>query len=98
MRRERPARRVPSRPVYARSWSATSVCGSTGPTPATHADAQAPTTFLLRSDRAATRTAPSCLVAGSAAYHDATLDALLRSVGSGLLAGAYATDARGLRV
>ncbi len=33
MQRERPARHVPSRPAYSRSWSATSVCGSTGPTP-----------------------------------------------------------------
>lgn len=41
---------------------------------------------------------PEVVVAGSAAYRDATLDALLRSVGSGLLAGAYAPDARGLRV
>jgi len=36
------------------------VCGSTGRTPATHADAQAPITVVFRSDGAAL-TAPSCL-------------------------------------
>jgi len=41
---------------------------------------------------------PEVLIAGSAAYRDATLDALLRSVGTGLLTGAHRTDARGLRV
>ena len=63
--RSRIRRRRP-RPAAARHPGARrrmSLCGSTGPTPATHADAQAPTTVLNRPDRAATHTAPSCLFA-----------------------------------
>jgi len=55
------------------------VCGSTGPTPATHADAQAPTTVLQPSDRGATRTAPSCLDRDALTYRD--LQAARRAAG-----------------
>src|SRR4051812_14154060 len=43
------------------------ICGSAGPTPATHADAHAPTTLLNRPDATPRAAAPSCLARGASA-------------------------------
>jgi hypothetical protein len=54
---------------YPHPWSSTSVCGSTGPPPATHDTTQAPTT--TSTGNPTPRVAPSCLVTPS---HDDASD------------------------